>query len=281
MRADAPGGPFKIIRSNLNAVTYTDTAAARGKTYYYQVVAVNSYGESAPTRVLPVQIVDLPPPRPANLTATRDGSSVKLEWDRLDGLVYAGHNPLLGIALEHNGVTYNVKRSDKERGGLSTIAANLQEPAFTDTTAKYNESYIYVVTAADRYGESGLSNFAFVPKGSLSDIQIHSAILTDLPWAVQWVMPPAPEQFIAEANSGEVVLRWNPVEGATGYHVKRASEAEGKYQTIGAAKSDTTFTDTTAVIGQTSYYKVTAVDRQGDESLATPVISAIPTRGNR
>jgi len=41
--------------------------------------------------------------------------------------------------------------------------------------------------------------------------------------------------------------------------------------TIGAKVSGMTFTDTTAAIGQTHYYKVTAVDGEGNESLATPV----------
>ncbi|WP_276353871.1 S-layer homology domain-containing protein [Cohnella caldifontis] len=275
-RAEAPGGPFKTIRSNLNDVTYTDTTTVRGKTYYYQVVAVNSYGESAPTQVLPVQIVDLPPPRPANLKAKRDGSGVTLQWDRLDGMVYVGNRTPLGLQMEHNGITYNVKRSDKERGGLRPIATNLTDPAFTDTTAKFDESYLYVVTAVDRYGESGLSNFAFVAKGSLSDLQINPDILTEIPWAVEMVIPPAPDHFIAEAHSGEVVLRWSPVEGATSYHVKRANAADGTYETIDSSASGTTFTDSAVENGRTYYYKVTAINNLGLESKDSPIQSAKP-----
>lgn len=276
-RADAPGGPFKIIRSNLNAATYTDTATARGKTYYYQVVAVNAYGESAPTQALPVRIVDLPPPRPAGLKATRDGSSVALQWDRLDGMVYVGNSAPFGIAMEHNGVTYNVKRSDKERGGLWPIATNLSDPAFTDTTAKFNESYLYVVTAVDRHGESGISNFAFVDKGSLTDLQINpDSIITEIPWAVQLVVPPAPDNFVAVPHSGEVVLSWSPVEGATSYQVKRAQAADGTYETIGPSVTDTTFTDTAVENGRTYYYKVTAANNLGFESKDSLIQSAKP-----
>ena len=57
--------------------------------------------------------------------------------------------------------------------------------------------------------------------------------------------------------------------------------ANGTFVTVGAKVNGTTFTDTTAAIGQTHYYKVTAVDNKGNESLATPVKSAIPTRGIR
>ncbi len=272
MRADASGGPFKTVRSNVKAVTYTDTTTARGKTYYYQVVAVNQHGEGA-TQVLPVKIVDIPPPRPTGLKATRDGSGVALQWDRLDGMVYVGNSTPLGIQMEHNGITYNVKRSDKERGGLRPIATNLSDPAFTDTTAKFDESYLYVVTAVDSYGESGISNFAFVDKGGL---KLNPDILTEIPWAVQLVIPPAPGNFIAEPHSGEVVLSWSQVEGATGYHVKRANAADGTYATIGSSVSDTTFTDTAVENGRTYYYKVTAINNLGFESEDSLIQSAKP-----
>ncbi|TVY03125.1 S-layer homology domain-containing protein [Cohnella terricola] len=276
-RADAPGGPFKTIRSNVKVPTYTDTTTARGKTYYYQVVAVNQHGESAPTQVLSVQIVDLPPPRPTNLKAKRDGSSVTLQWDRLDGLRFVSNSTLLGLEMEHNGVTYNVRRSDKERGGLMTLASNLPDAAFTDTTANFNETYLYVVTAVDRYGESGISNWAWVNKGSTTDLQINPDIIKEIPWAVQLVIPSAPDNFIAEPYSGKVVLSWSQVEGATGYRVKRANVSDGTYETIGSPVNDTTtFTDTAVENGRTYYYKVTAMNNLGLESKDSPIQAAKP-----
>ncbi|XID96153.1 S-layer homology domain-containing protein [Paenibacillaceae bacterium WGS1546] len=277
-RADAPGGPFKTVRSNLKAVAYTDTTTARGKTYDYQVVAVNQHGEGA-TQVLPVQIVDLPPPRPTNLKAKRDGSVVTLQWDRLDGMRYVGNRTPFGLEMEHNGITYNVKRSDKERGGLMTLATNLPDAKFTDTTAKWEESYLYVVTAVDRSGESGFSNWAWVNKGKLTDLDVRinpDIILKEMPWAVQLIIPPAPDNFIAEPYSGKVVLSWSQVEGAAGYHVKRANASGGTYGTIGSPISDTTFTDTAVENGRTYYYKVTAVSNLGNESKDSAIQAAKP-----
>ena len=277
-RADAPGGPYETIRSNLSSTSYRDTSTARGKTYYYQVVAVNAYGEGAPTQVLPVQIDDLPPPRPKNLKATREGSNVKLEWDRMNGIVFSGDRSSgpFGTTLTMNGVTYNVKRSDKERGGLQTIATDLTEPSYIDTTAKFDEDYLYVVTAKDRYGESGYSNFVFVKKGQLPVISDRIELI-EIPLFLLLVTPPAPEQLTAEGRAGEVVLTWSPVEEAAGYHVKRASAANGTYETIASSVSGTTFTDTGVTNGNTYYYKVTAVNDLGFESADSPVASATPT----
>lgn len=274
-RAETPGGPYETKRSNLGSTSYRDTSTDRGKTYYYQVVAVNAYGEGAPTQVLPVQIADLPPPRPKNLKATREGSNVKLEWDRMNGIVYTGDRSSgpFSATLMMNGVTYNVKRSDKERGGLQTIATNLTEPSFIDTAAKFDEDYIYVVTAVDRYGESGYSNFAYVGKGKLAD----RIELIEIPWFLPLITPPAPEQLTAEGRAGEVVLTWSPVDEAAGYHVKRSTAADGTYETVASSISVTTYTDTDVENGKTYYYKVTAVNELGFESADSPVVSATPT----
>ena len=55
-RATAPAGPFTVLASGLTAASYTDTTAATGTSYVYQVTAVNTQGEgsaSAPATVTP------------------------------------------------------------------------------------------------------------------------------------------------------------------------------------------------------------------------------------
>lgn len=278
-RADAPGGPFKTVRSNVKAVTYTDTSTARGKTYYYQVVAVNQHGEGA-TQVLPVKIVDLPPPRPTGLKAKRDGAGVALQWDRLDGMRFADNSGgPLGLQMEHNGITYNVRRSDKVNGGLMILAKNLTDAKFTDPTAQWNESYLYVITAVDSNGESGLSNWAWVDKGKLTDLDLRinpDILIREIPESIQLIKPPAPDNFIAEPYSGKVVLSWSQVQGATGYYVKRGNASDGAYETIGSVVSGTTFTDTAVENGRTYYYKVTAVNNLDFESKDSRVQAAKP-----
>ena len=161
-----------------------------------------------------------------------------------------------------------------------TLATNLPgTPSSTRRLRSGMRSYLYVVTAVDRYGESGISNWAWVDKGKLTDFDVRinpDIIIKEMPWAVQLIIPPAPDNFIAEPYSGKVVLGWSQVEGATGYHVKRSNAFNGTYETIGSPVSDTTFTDTAVENGRTYYYKVTAVNNLGHESKDSVIQAAKP-----
>ena len=46
-RADASGGPYAVIATNIQVPEYFDTEAVVGSTYYYVISAVNSLGESS------------------------------------------------------------------------------------------------------------------------------------------------------------------------------------------------------------------------------------------
>ncbi|WP_256760478.1 S-layer homology domain-containing protein [Cohnella sp. WQ 127256] len=253
-RSDAPGGPFKAKRSNLKGTTYTDTTASKGNTYYYQVTAGNENGEGAPSRILPVTVVDMPPQPPVNLTAVRSGGTAILNWDKIGGFI-----------------TYNVKRAEGSSNTYETIASNINESTFTDTAASILKGYSYIVTALDRGGESEISNKAYVTKGVVIDI---TPVTPQVP--IEVLLMPAPDNFIAEPHSGKVVLSWNAVNTASGYNVKRSNATDGTYVTIGSKVSDTTFTDTTVENGKTYYYKVTALNNIGNESKDSLIKEAKP-----
>ncbi|MBP1963552.1 S-layer homology domain-containing protein [Paenibacillus aceris] len=261
-RSDVPGGPFKAKRSNLTATTFTDTTARKGTTYYYQVTAMNEHGESAPSRVLTVTIVELPPPPPQNLTAERSGSTVVLNWNKVGGFT-----------------TYNVKRAEGSSNAYETISSNINGTTFTDPAASFLKGFSYIVTAVDSSGESQSSNIAYVQKGDLGNI---TPVTPQVP-VDRLIILPAPDNFDAhtDAGSGKVILTWNAVKGAAGYNVMRSNAANGTYQITGSKVSGTTFTDTTAAIGTTFYYKVTAVNNNGAESEAAPIKSATPSSGIR
>lgn len=258
-RAENPAGPFTTLRSNVTANTFTDTSAKIGNTYYYRVRSVNQHGESTAPPNLQVYIAKLPPPPPKNLKAARERSGVVLNWDQVGFTVY------------------NVKRSHATSKGLETIATKVTGSTFTDTTASALSSYLYVVTAEDQNGESGLSNWAFVDKGLdlIEVIPVNPDILQRDP-LIQLVIPPAPDNFVAKPSSGEVVLSWNKVTDATSYKVKRSNAADGPYETIASKVSDTFYTDTTVENGKTYYYKITAMNNLGFESKDSLVQEAKP-----
>jgi len=73
-----------------------------------------------------------------------------------------------------------------------------------------------------------------------------------------------------------VNLFWNSSSGAEGYNVYRSTAAAGTFSKINSAlNSNTGFTDTTVVSGQTYYYAATAVNSSGQESArSTPPVQA-------
>lgn len=68
-----------------------------------------------------------------------------------------------------------------------------------------------------------------------------------------------------EHGDETVVLEWEPVNGATAYHVHRWNPATGAYERL-AAVSGTTYTDLGAARGTTHFYWLTAVYADGTES---------------
>jgi hypothetical protein len=73
-----------------------------------------------------------------------------------------------------------------------------------------------------------------------------------------------------------VNLLWNPSSDVSGYNVYRSPAANGKYVKLNSTlDSNTAYTDSTVVSGQTYYYAATAVNSKGQESsLSTPPVQA-------
>jgi cellulose 1,4-beta-cellobiosidase len=89
--------------------------------------------------------------------------------------------------------------------------------------------------------------------------------------------PPAPTGLTATAGNAQVTLNWNASSGATGYNVYRgtAPGQEGAVPLNASPVAALSYTDTTAQNGTTYYYKVTAVNANGqsapsNEAVATP-----------
>ena len=87
--------------------------------------------------------------------------------------------------------------------------------------------------------------------------------------------PAAPAAPVVTAGnsavSGKPMLTWNAVDGATSYKVYRAAKEDGTYGLLGST-SATSYTNTGAKEGVTYYYKVTAVNENG-ESESSNIVS--------
>lgn len=132
-------------------------------------------------------------------------------------------------------------------GSMAFVAAvGAANRSYTDTSVAGGTTYSYAVTAVNAAGESAASN-------QLS--------------ATAWTVPGPPTLTAAKGGKGGVALTWRPPAAnggaaVTGYRIYRgaASGAETLLATVGDV---TSYADTSAPNGKTSYYQVAAVNAMG------------------
>jgi fibronectin type 3 domain-containing protein len=130
------------VASSLTEVTYSDASVTANTTYYYQVTAENSKGESGGSNEVKVAVGTIS--APTNLTGTAGIGQVKLAWDSV---------------LEATG--YHVYRGTTQSGSISgktRVGTNITLTSYTDAMVSAGVTYYYQVTATDGTVESGASN---------------------------------------------------------------------------------------------------------------------------
>src|SRR5262249_47230999 len=81
-RATTSGAEAQI--ASAATTTYTDTTVTNGTTYFYEVSAYNSYGQSSNSAEVSATPV-APPGAPTGLTATAGNAQVALTWNGVTG----------------------------------------------------------------------------------------------------------------------------------------------------------------------------------------------------
>jgi len=80
-------------------------------------------------------------------------------------------------------------------------------------------------------------------------------------------------ELTATGHDSRIDLAWDG--GQAGYHVYRSSRAEGSFERLTTKPWKlTVYSDFLGENGRTHYYRITAVDRQGDESAPSEAVSA-------
>jgi regulation of enolase protein 1 (concanavalin A-like superfamily) len=91
----------------------------------------------------------------------------------------------------------------------------------------------------------------------------------------------APTGLTANADSTGIALQWAAVSGAAGYNVYRSDSASGPFTLLTSSPvTTTTYDDTAAPTGSTSYYEVFAVDGSGNTSAPATTSALRPTISN-
>jgi len=95
--------------------------------------------------------------------------------------------------------------------------------------------------------------------------------------------PSTPVGLSAAAGASEIILSWTAVAGVTGYDIYRDTSASGSFPRLGSeptvAAGTTSYTDSSASIGTTYYYKVSAINANGESAASAAVSSIIAVSG--
>ena len=255
-RGTSPGGEGATpIATNVSGTSFTDTGLTDGIHYYYTVQAVNAAGNSPSSN----EASDIPaaavPSAPQNLTATGGNQQVTLSWQAPSS---DGGSSITG---------YNVYRGTVS-GQESLIASNVSGTSYTDTGLGLGTQYFYEVAAVNSAG--------------LSPDSSEASATTSAPTSE----PTAPQSLTATPGTGQVALTWqapasNGGSAITGYNVYRGT-ASGAETLLAGNMSGTSYTDSAVTGGTQYFYKVTAVNANGEsadsnEASATPAGSGSAT----
>jgi len=237
----APPAPAKPIPATTPAPGTTPAPAAATpllQAHYYAVRTVGEDGDRSEISNVSAVVPKAPPPAPERLTVTARADGVMVEWGGVTGA--AGG--------------YNIYRRDAQERfhGQPVHTAGAEERSWLDNTARFGQSYIYTVTALAQ-----------------REPVVESAVGSEHEVRYQDRFPPGvPAELVALAEPGRVRLVWRPVDAddLAGYIVYRRT-GNGSFERLTAQPLTTPeYNDTALTAGQTYGYRVTAIDKTGNES---------------
>jgi fibronectin type 3 domain-containing protein len=224
------------LTNALPSTIYLGLAVASNNTTQTTTATLRSYGNTTTT-------TPTPPAAVTGFFATGETSAVQLNWNASSDSTLKG---------------YDVYRSNAANGTYTVLTPSpITATTYTDSTAPVGVTSFYEVTVID--ASSGLASTAAT-----------ASAIAKAPTATA---PAAPTGLSATGITSAVTLSWTAVSDATlkGYNVYSSSSANGTYTLLTSTPiTATTYTDSTATVGVTTYYHVTAVDASsGLESTAT------------
>jgi fibronectin type 3 domain-containing protein len=243
------GGAFTpLITVASNTIAYSDATVTSGNTYSYRVIAVNAYGESAPSNVATVTVVvPAAPTLAAVATAlSTNPPSVTLTWNNAGGLT---------------GLTLQRATSPGFSAGLTSFPQAAAATTFTDTTvANTPTAYYYRIQAVNIVGPSPWST----PPRVVNDLGQLPAMPNGL--------------VVATTTRNSVSLSWtaNLTAGPVlSYTIQRSANLTGPWTTLTTVAAPTTTYTNTGLARRTNYrYRIQAVNASG-VSVFTAVVTGL------
>lgn len=228
----SPGAKeYEVYRSTSLNGTYTKIYTLEGNgykekgqapetVYYYKVKAISPTNVEGNSELSAAASVKTGSiGKPVVKTSITD-SGIRISWDYV---TYAK--------------SYEVYRATSENGTYTKMGNAITGNAMNNSAVTAGTVYYYKVKAL---------NDATPNASSTSDAVKQIAKLS------------APTVSKVSSSSGKPSVSWNNVKGADKYVVYRANSADCSYAEI-KTTTETSYTDTSAVLGKTYYYKVKAV----------------------
>lgn len=291
-RATTSGGTLTKLNSSLVSDSqFTDTTAANGTTYYYVVTAENDGSTES------VNSSEASATAIATLTTILDNDNGSPEYTTTGGWTTSGSSGYNGGTYQFAGTGNSATATwtaDLPVGGEAEVFVQFRASGNRATSAKFTVNHtggstnVFVDQTQNNLTWVSLGTFTFdagnntvvldAAGSSGGDVVISDAarFILDVPSAV----PSAPAGVAAVALNAAVGLDWsdNNEPDLSGYNVYRSSTSGGSLTKLnGSLLTSSSFTDTTASNGTTSYYVIRAVDTFGNESGNSSEVSATPS----
>jgi predicted small lipoprotein YifL len=222
------------------------------------LLAVRTFGprhNESPLSNLVAITPHIAPSAPPTLALTATAAGVKLEWTAEPAGPLPAAAPPIG---------YDVLRRRAGEGSFADRIAQLGADRLdhVDDTAVYGEHYEYTVrsiAARDPVVESG--------DGPVRDLEYRDTFA-----------PPTPTGLVALAEEGRIRLLWDRVEAPdlAGYRLYRQENGGAEVELPRDPGAGTDHTDDQVRAGVTYRYRVSAVDREENESAKSEPATATP-----
>ena len=213
-------GTYKIVGTTTK-LTYTNTSAEAGVTYYYKVRAVagSEKGESSKAQSL---LCKLGQPVLTLTNREKDGKPI-LTWTEIAG------------ATE-----YEIYRSTTGKDDSFVRLGSTTKLTYTDSDTKTGITYFYKIKAI--YGTNTAANGEMsIAKSAACKLARSTVTLAN------------------REVDGKPIISWSAVSGAEKYEVYRSTTGEADSYFLLTTTKDLSYVHTAAAPGQTYYYKVKAI----------------------
>ncbi len=268
-RAESITGPYEIINIagilqgmliseeveiDTNYFNYFDANLSNGKTYYYYLTSVNSFGfESERSSVYEVIPNDNRPALPpGEITVEEFGGRIKIRWKNVSRVIPIGYEIYKSV-----GNNEKFKKVFPE----FDLQMNNQITSWIDSDVVEGETYFYYLKSINSSFERSIN----------SDTIIY--IIDD------FTPPSAPTGVIAIGDTGRIRLFWNKNKEADllGYQIERSSDTRfaTRFLVNDTPIIDTFFVDTVRKESQTDFaYFIYALDKRYNRSLPSERVIA-------